>query len=302
MRVPIGNRELEFGKELGELRDCNALLNDREALHRRMDDDGYLLVRGLHQRDTVLRARRKILEFCNTGEGNAILPGTDLMDAIINPGGTLPNTYGRRAITHAPEVRAVLEGKPMFDFFERYFDEPVLTFDYKWLRLVGQKLYTGAHIDIVYMGRGATRKLFTCWTPFGDIPVEMGTLALCVGSHKLPGFQKLRDSYGKMDVDRDRVGGWFSDDPVEITTKFGGQWQTTNFEAGDVLIFGMWTMHCSTNNQTNRWRVSCDTRFQPVSEPVDERWVGENPKAHYAWQSEPEKLKPMEKARNEWGV
>ena len=176
-------------------------------------------------------------------------------------------------------------------------------FDYKWLRCVRNPEATGAHVDIVYMGRGTTTNLFTVWTPFTDIPLNLGPLALCVGSHNLPGFARVRETYGKMDVDRDRVEGWFSSDPVEIVDKFGGKWQTTEFRAGDVLVFGMWTMHGSLANATDRWRISCDTRFQPADEPVDERWVGENPKAHYArWQSEPQKLIPMAKARSEWGV
>ena len=33
--------------------------------------------------------------------------------------------------------------------------------------------------------------------------------------------------------------GWFTTDPFEITSKFGGQWLTADFLAGDVLIFGM---------------------------------------------------------------
>lgn len=33
--------------------------------------------------------------------------------------------------------------------------------------------------------------------------------------------------------------GWFTTDPFEITDKFGGQWKTTDYRAGDVLIFGM---------------------------------------------------------------
>jgi len=304
MRVPMGQRELEFGKsgkDMGELRDCNALLDNIDALHQRMSDDGYLLVRGLHDRDSVMRARRTIFEYAQK-EFDSIKPGTDPIDGIVNPAGKNPAIMGRKGITHQPEVLAVLEGKPIFDFFSRYFNEAALTFNYKWMRAVGKEGFTGAHIDIVYMGRGTTRKLFTCWTPLGDLPIEMGTLALCVGSHNLPGFQKLRDTYGKMDVDRDRVNGWFSNDPVEVTTKFGGQWQTTNFNAGDVLIFGMWTMHGSTNNTTDRWRLSSDTRFQPASEPVDERWVGENPIAHYAWFKEPEKVVEMQKARADWGV
>jgi hypothetical protein len=303
MLVKMGNRELELGSTLlGELRDCNSIMDDPEALRQRMAEDGYLLIRELHPRERVLQARRTILEFIQA-EGNVIdTTRGDLMDGYINPLGKMPPTMGRRGITHHPDVRAVLEGQPIFDFFRRFFGAPTLTYDYKWLRAVGKGDFTGAHIDIVYMGRGTTQNLYTCWTPLGDIPIEQGTLALCLGSHKLPGFQKLRETYGKMDVDRDRVTGWFSNDPLEITRKFGGQWATTNFRAGDVILFGMWMMHGSTNNTTDQFRLSCDTRFQPAADPVDERWVGENPIAHYAWFKEPEKVKPMEVARAEWGV
>ena len=33
--------------------------------------------------------------------------------------------------------------------------------------------------------------------------------------------------------------GWFTEDPFEITQKFGGIWKTSDFQAGDVLIFTM---------------------------------------------------------------
>ena len=46
---------------------------------------------------------------------------------------------------------------------------------------------------------------------------------------------------------------------------------------GDALIFGMYTMHGSLSNTTGRFRLSCDTRYQRADEPVDERWIGENP-------------------------
>lgn len=47
--------------------------------------------------------------------------------------------------------------------------------------------FTGAHVDNVYMNRG-TQQLFTMWTPLDDVPVEMGTLTMCEGSHRLPGY------------------------------------------------------------------------------------------------------------------
>jgi hypothetical protein len=111
------------------------------------------------------------------------------------------------------------------------------------------------------------------WTPLGDIPYELGTLAMCLGSQH---FHKIKQTYGNMDVDRDHVAtGWFSNDPIELVDKFGGQWAITEFRAGDVLIFGMFMMHASFNNMTNRFRISSDTRYQLRSEPVDERWIGQ---------------------------
>lgn len=49
-----------------------------------------------------------------------------------------------------------------------------------------------------------------------------------------------KETYGQMDVDRDKVTGWFSSDPVELVDRYGGQWQTVEFEMGDALIFSMY--------------------------------------------------------------
>jgi hypothetical protein len=69
---------------------------------------------------------------------------------------------------------------------------------------------------------------------------------------------------------------------------------------GDMLVPGMYTMHGSINNTTNRCRVSTDTRYQRADETVDERWIGENPKAHYAWHDG--ETVPIPQMRQEWGV
>ena len=146
------------------------------------------------------------------------------------------------------------------------------------------------------MGRG-TKNVYTCWTPLGDTSFEMGPLAILVGSHR---FERVKKTYGKMDVDRDKVSGWFSKDPIDLVDRFGGKWMTTKFKMGDVLIFGMFTMHGSINNTSDRFRLSCDTRYQRADEPVDERWIGDDPKAHYAWRKG--KMVTMEEAKKEWGV
>jgi hypothetical protein len=300
MQIHFGPQTWEYpGPSLGELTDSTDLLLDAAALRQRFERDGYLLLRGLIERERVLAARAAVFQYMSERQG--LEPGSRPLDGVMGQYGKSVGMMGRRPITHQPDVQHVLEGPPLRGFFDRFFGEPCLTFDYKWLRAVGREGFTGAHYDVVYMGRGSER-LMTTWIPIGDLEMEHGVLAICEGSHNSERFARLRQTYGRMDVDRDRVEGWFTNDPLEIVEQFGGQWKTTRFQAGDVLIFGMYTLHASTTNVTDRWRLSCDVRFQPASDPVDERWVGATPKAHYAWQTEPDKLKPMKTARAEWGV
>lgn len=299
MDVKFGVKTLQFpGDRFGELKDSSDFRNDPAVLRERMADDGYLYLPGLLDRDTVLRARERIFEYMD--EKGALVPGAPVIDGVMPKEGKTVNLLGNRQITHDSAVLDVLESEDLFGFFGELFDEPAVTFSYKWLRAVGNERFTGSHYDVVYMGRGSER-VHTVWIPFGDTPIEHGTLAICEGSHRLPGFQKLRETYGRMDVDRDNVQGWFSEDPLEILDNFGGRWLTTNFQAGDVLTFGLYTMHASTTNTTNRYRLSCDVRYQPASEPMDERWGGDTPKGHHAWQREGSVVS-MEEARAKWGV
>jgi len=293
VKIVMGQDEFELdGPYAARLSESNDALDDAEELRRRMRDDGYLFIRGFHDREKVLAARRSLLE--KLAAKGHLAPGAALDDGVIHPENKAAGFLGGR---EQPESLLQLVNSPeTMGFFERFLGGPCLTFDYKWVRAVGTGEYSGAHYDVVYMGRG-TKNLYTMWTPLGDIDFEMGGLAILTGSRHL---DALRDNYGQMDVDRDRVTGWFSDRPSELVEKYGGTWATAEFRAGDALIFGMYTMHASLTNRTNRYRLSCDTRYQLRSEPVDERWVGEKPKGHYAWLSGP--TVPMEEARKKWNV
>lgn len=275
MKLTMGVAELELGGEyLGTLRESNDVLGDLEALRARMHEDGYLLIRGLHDRDRVKSARRFMLE--DLERQGLIAPGTELMDGIMPPGAQSVWWEGQKRITHAKPLLDVYEGDRVFSFFEKFLGGPVRTYDYKWIRVIAREGFTGAHYDIIYMGRGTT-DLYTCWTPFGDVSLENGPLVVCEGSHH---FEPVKQTYGQVDVDRDLMTGWFSTDPKEVVDHYGGRWLTAEFKMGDALILGMYTLHGSLNNKTERWRISGDTRYQLASEPIDERWIGENPIGH----------------------
>lgn len=298
MEIRFGKQMLTMGsKYLTELRDANDIFDDTEQLRFRLQEDGYLLIRGLHQRDTVLKARLEFLRALQ--EMGRLDPAAPLENGVIG-NENKPAMWGMGADDlkeRFPHFLEIVNSTSVMSLFERLLGGPVLTYDYKWPRAVANSGNTGLHYDVVYMGRG-TKNVYTMWTPFDDIPIEKGTLAMCLGSQH---FEKIKQTYGEMDVDRDNVAtGWFSENPVEIVDQFGGQWATTNFAAGDAIIFGMFMMHCSTTNVTNQYRVSSDTRYQLAAEPVDERWIGKRPKGHYAWGKTPQKS--VEQARKEWGV
>lgn len=257
------------GKYLGWLREANDVLGDREALYARFKADGYLLIRGLYDPEKVKAARRFLLR--NLDENEQLDRAHPVSDGIPAEGKRGMFMGGNSAVTHQPEFLNLVESPEVLDFFEDFFDAPVITYDYKWLRVVQPSGFTGAHYDIVYMGRG-TQHVLTCWTPIGDVPLEMGQLAILTGSHR---FDLIKQTYG-------------------------GQWGTSSFKMGDVLIFGMFTMHGSLDNTTSRYRLSADTRFQRADEPVDERWIGDDPIAHYAWMQG--ETVPMEEMRKRWGV
>ncbi|QGQ97338.1 phytanoyl-CoA dioxygenase [Paenibacillus psychroresistens] len=272
MMLKVGSRELELnGQHLTELRSSNDIFHDITALRARMEEEGYLLIRGFHNRDKVLDARTGILE--KMAQMGKLDRDTQLEEGVMADGSKSIFMGGTNE--DLPALLNVLNGDHIMRFFDEFLGEQSLTFHYKWLRAVGKGDFTGAHYDIVYMGRG-TQNVYTVWSPLGDVSYEMGGLAICLGSNR---FENLKQSYGKKDSDRDGIGH-YTDDPLLITEKFGGKWATTEFQAGDVLIFGMFLLHCSLENTTNHYRISVDARYQSVNEKVDERWSGKKPKGH----------------------
>ena len=95
-----------------------------------------------------------------------------------------------------------------------------------------------------------------------------------------------RETYATLDVDSKSAPagatGQYTTDPIYVVRAAASDrgssvaarpiWVTEDFQMGDVVILPMDTLHMSTTNTTDRYRISCDTRWQPASEPHDERW------------------------------
>jgi len=270
--------------KFGELRSSNEILSNRCKLQTRMQEDGYLLLRQILDLDLVENCRLELAEKLDSiGDIDQRYP---LIDTIQNPesqNAQMSATGFAKKLGAGPAVRRLVHEGRMINFYTHFFGQSVRPLDFVWVRSVRVGHSAPCHYDWVYMGRGSNR-LLTSWTPIGNVPKIEGALAVLEGSNH---FDELIQSYGSIDVDNQssnphRFKGSYTQNPAEVQRQFGGRWLTTDFQAGDVLIFTMHTMHCSLDNQSpnNRIRLSIDTRYQPAIDQVDERWVGDNPIAH----------------------
>ncbi len=276
----------------GELRDSRDIAGNTDALQARMLDEGYLYLPGLLDVDKVMAARRSILERLH--DQDSLDPDSPLMEGIIKPGVSF--SFRPDLANGNPEVHTLLYTSEMLAFFNQFLGGPVLHFDYTWLRAKapGPNTATQPHCDIVFMNRG-TKRLYTAWTPLGDVSYELGGLIVLEGSHHK---REVLGDYWEFDVDTYCVdskndpahdkwswsasGGAFSKDAIGVRQTVGGRWLSADYKAGDLLVFDMFTLHASLDNQTNRVRLSTDSRYQLASEAADERWMGEQPIAHGA--------------------
>jgi hypothetical protein len=266
----------------GDLRRSDDVAGDAEVLRARMREDGYLYLPGYLDREEVLAARLAVLgRLAADGRIDARHPLKDAV-AAKEGGKSVRDDMAR----DCPPLRNLLYDGRMIAFYRGFLGGPVRHFDYTWLRAVSPGRGTYPHYDIVYMGRG-TKNLCTAWTPLGDVSLEEGGLIILENSHRL---ERLKATYGAKDVDsycmnrkmqpHQMQQGWLSRNPVKLREKLGGRWLTAEFRAGDLLTFGMFTLHASLDNQSHAIRLSSDSRYQLAAEPADERWVGDRPSAH----------------------
>lgn len=285
-------------EHFGFLFDSSAHIDDPAWLRQKMADDGYLFLKGFFPREDVQKVRQLILDrFEERGflDKNHSSEEGVLANRIANERTAFSATAAGETVKKYNPVDMVKGIQPLWDllnsgrimtFFDAFFGTPSHRFKHIWFRGVGRGMGTPPHCDWVYMSRGSTN-LYTTWVTLGDTPLEVGGLMVLEGSHKKgdrlkhylsrdvddycttsPNIEKLKS--GEMMYEWDGV---LTKNPYALREKLGGRWLTAEeYELGDLLIFTRQTVHASLDNQTDRIRMSVDTRYQPANEPSDERW------------------------------
>lgn len=283
----IGHKLNSSPEAFGYLRNSSELLSKPEELRLLMQEDGYLFIKSLLNSQKVWQARREIAA-CLANEGS-LQTNSSIDDCIAKPG--LKMSFRPELARQSPTLQKLLYSGEMMDFFRILLEGEVRHYDYTWLRAIAPGQGTYPHCDSVYMGRG-TDFVYTAWTPLGNISWELGGLMILEKSHRI---ETIKNGYSRKDVDsyctnaknmsmyasgEKEWNGALSHNPVSLRQRYGGRWLSAEFQAGDVLIFSIFTIHASLDNCSCAIRLSSDSRYQLASEPVDERWIGKTPIGH----------------------
>lgn len=244
--------------EYAPFRDSTKHLHDSEILRVRLAEDGYLFLRGLLPRETILNTRLRLLD--KAGQGGWLAADTPFAAGIANPAAACKDPEPRymavfRHLWSDEALHRLRIDPTVTALFERIFNQPALAHPMFVQRNIfpqsdGFDFTTGIHQDRVHIG-GATS--YAMWMPLGDCPREMGSLAVAAGSHTT-GILPTKVGSG--------AGG------MDIAVSIPGTWVTGDFEAGDALIFQDVTVHKALPNRTRSIRMSFDARYQKLSEPM----------------------------------
>ena len=237
-----------------ELLDSRSLFGDWEALRSRIATDGYVFMRGLLDPEAIRAVGRTGLGYLQRAGWTD--PGADpvnatsfgpvravrMRDAFGDP--------GYRQILADPRFNMVPFLSPLADLMGQILGPAAFCYPLKLPRIVyPTSVVPRQPGNIVHKDYRSVQDMFTCWVPLGAVPQTLGGLAIQPGSQ-----QTSRVRYRPLG-------------------RLEAGWSTTDYEAGDVLVFHCLTTHAALPNREARMRFSAEYRWQLADQPAPRRVV-----------------------------
>ena len=237
-----------------ELLDSGNLAGDGKALRHRIASDGYVFVRGLLDAGQVRAVGTTGLGYLQ--DAGWMAPGGDpvlatplrpiravrMRDAFGDP--------GYRRIIADPGFNAIPFTSPLADLMAQILGpHGLLLPPQDPPGRVPEPMVPRQPGNFVHKDYGSVQDMFTCWVPLGDVPHALGGLAV------LPGSQHTSQ---------------VSHYPL---SRLEPGWLTTDYRAGDVLVFHCLTTHAALPNREGRMRFSGEFRWQLADQPAPRRMV-----------------------------
>lgn len=252
-----------------------------DQLQRQYQEQGYLWLKGILNRQSVLEFRRRFFEaFIGTG---FLDESADPAIGIYSGGGKNRVSKILAEIVQWASYEAFCLAPEIWHFYEALLGGPVYLHKRKLIRVnTPDDTSTGAHYDLTYL-RAGTDRVCTSWIPIGDIPVEMGGLVYLEGSDTLG--RRLEAEFSAKNATlppEERINaynknmsetGWLTKDLPSLANRLNSRWLIADYEAGDMMVHSPYMIHASTGNTSMTMRLSTDIRYQLVRDAIDPRWT-----------------------------
>ena len=245
------------------MRASNDLLGDRDALRERLDEDSYLYFKGVLDCDKIMTLRRRMLN--TLADQGWVRKKPYLMRgvAIAPPAQEGEEDYFRvyDEVQRLEEFHTLAHDETLLDIMRQVLGDSAFPHPLKIARLgfpAHYEISTPPHQD--YPNNQGTPNLTAAWVPVGECPQELGGLAVLRGSHR----------YGLLPLAPDRgPGNRKAVLPEQMLEEL--RWVTTDYSAGDVIVFHSHTVHAALHNASEVFmRLSVDFRYQLEGEALTE--------------------------------
>jgi ectoine hydroxylase-related dioxygenase (phytanoyl-CoA dioxygenase family) len=255
-------------------------------LQRSLEEEGYVFLRGVLNREEVLAARQEVFRRLEEVEEieppalEGIATGRSKRLELESDRGkfwqSVSEGQALRHVTHGPQIREVMNS---------IFGEPSRPHDLMYLRPTAVGCSTNFHYDYPFFA-GNSERILTAWIPLGDIPVTEGPLTVVEGSNR---FSDLLDPIRAINFQDERSNELVQNTayekqneihPISLVRERNTRMLTAFVKAGDLMVFSGFLLHGSLDNHSpiGRVRLSCDVRYQPAKDlDTDERYFGSHP-------------------------
>lgn len=242
--------------------DSTELYNTKQykLLKQRLRHDGYLLIRNIISTNNVLQARYTVLDTLQQNFNTCYKTISSQQQHYNNNNSLLLTGY--TPLTNNQHIKSVSHHYNIQQLFTNLFDDKVdnnaTQLDNTWIRCISPNEYTEPHSDcyrfLSYDNNDNTQQqsLYTVWAPLGDYNMHIdSTLCVLPTTHY---YVEEQQEYNTTD-----------ELPYDLSTYcFNNniQWLSSNFNAGDIVIFDIGLVHCSSiNHRQQQYRISLDTRW-----------------------------------------
>ncbi len=249
-----------FKSHFKELEDSSGLLNNPESLRARMRNEGYLFFRGFLKTEPLLDLRARILSVLSQ-HGKVKIEAFTADEAFIGePFAEVLGDYFKiyDDVQKLESLHTLKHDPLLMNLMEKVLNKPAFAHPLAIARIICPQYMdytTPAHQD--YPNNQGSLETYAVWIPLGNCPVELGGLAVLERSHLfgiLMNESALGAGYKKVVLKA----------PMNELN-----WWTTNYKAGDALVFHSLTVHRALPNKTaDRVRLSVDYRYQNLREPI----------------------------------